>query len=64
MREKDAARRAGIARTIAPITTDSGLVIPAWTNRQHGALTGEELSHALLTTRQAAEEATEPQALC
>lgn len=62
MREKDAARRAGIARAIAPITTDSGLVIPAWMNREHGALTGAELAHALLTTRQAAEEATGPQA--
>lgn len=62
MRGKDAARRAGIARAIAPITTDSGLTIPAWTNRQHGALTGEELSHALYSARQAAQEATGPQA--
>lgn len=62
MREKDAARRAGIARNITPITTSTGLTIPAWTNRQHGALTGEELSHALYSARQAAEEATGPQA--
>lgn len=62
MREKDAARRAGIARAIVPITTSTGLTIPAWTKREHGALTGEELSHALFTTRQAAQEATGSQA--